>query len=368
MIQELYINNYKCLVNFTLPLKNINLILGGNGSGKSTVFELLSKLQLFIAGDERLTKLFPPDTLTKWQNSQLQHFEIKTDIQNRNYHYKLILQHNSKKILCRVQLEQLLIDGNLLFEFENGTARLFYDDFTKGPEYPFDWSQSGLATLDSRPDNQLLTLFKKQISSMVIIKPNPLMMLSESSSEENYLSNNCDNFASWYRFLSQENQAGIFEITQKLREIMDGFHSFRLIQSGEETRSLQVSFQSEKNELIHYKFKELSDGQRNLILLYVLLYSINWEESCLCIDKPENYLSLPEIQPWLILLYDICQERNGQAILISHHPEIIDYLAIGSGCWFERLPNSQTRVQQISETGDIGINISELIARGWIHE
>ncbi|MEI6757120.1 MAG: ATP-binding protein [Chlorobium sp.] len=368
MLQELYVNNYKCLVNFTLPIKNINLVLGRNGTGKSTAFEVLSRLQSFIAGNERLTRIFPPDTLTIWLKSQLQHFELRLNVEDRAYHYKLILEHNSNKVLCRVQLEQLTIDGNLLFEFENGTARLFHDDFTKGPEYPFDWSQSGLATLQSRPDNQLLTLFKQQINGMVIIKPNPAMMISESTSEENFLSIDCTNFASWYRFLSQENQAEIFELTHKLREVIDGFYSFKLMQSGEETKSLQVGFISENNELIHYRFKELSDGQRIIILLYTLLYVINRKGACLCIDEPENYLALPEIQPWLITLFDICQERNIQAIIASHHPEIIDYLAADSGQWFERFPNSPTRVRQISENGDFGIKISELVARGWINE
>lgn len=370
MLQELYINNYKSLVNFTLPIKNINLILGGNGAGKSTVFEVLSKLQMFITGVNRwmLIKIFPPETLTRWQDTQLQHFELRLNIQNRIYHYKLILEHNSNKLLCRVQLEQLTIDGNLLFEFENGTARLFHDDLTKGPEYPFDWSQSGLASLQSRADNQLLTSFKQQLSNMIIIKPNPALMISESSSEENFLSNNCDNFASWYRFLSQENQAGIFELTHKLRDVIYGFHSFRLIQSGEETRSLQVGFISENNELVHYRFKELSDGQRIIILLYTLLYSINHKGACLCIDEPENYLALPEIQPWLISLFDISQERSIQIILASHHPEIIDYLASDSGQWFERLPNGPTRVQQITSKDESGVKISELVARGWINE
>ena len=202
---------------------------------------------------------------------------------------------------------------------------------------------------------------------MVIVRPNPVLMVSESTREENFLSNSADNFASWYRFMSQENQAGAFELTSALRTIIDGFHSFRLKDSGEETKSLQVAFSSENGELVYYKFKELSDGQRMIILLYTLI-SINQKGSCLCIDEPENFLALPEIQPWLLSLFDISQERDIQAILVSHHPEIINYLGSDSGCWFERSPNGATRMQQIHETGEQGITLSELIARGWLHE
>lgn len=53
MLTEIYIDNYKCLVNFTITLDRMALFPGANGSGKTTVIELLAKLQRFLAGDER---------------------------------------------------------------------------------------------------------------------------------------------------------------------------------------------------------------------------------------------------------------------------------------------------------------------------
>ncbi|HBE31624.1 MAG TPA: ATPase, partial [Cyanobacteria bacterium UBA11368] len=86
---------------------------------------------------------------------------------------------------------------------------------------------------------------------------------------------------------------------------------------------------------------------------------------------PENFLALPEIQPWLIQLYDLCSERKLQALLISHHPELINYLlASPIGYWFERQSNAPVRVKAISnEVGEnSGLPVSELIARGWLNE
>jgi len=37
MIKRLYVDNYKCLVNFDLKLDELSLLLGLNGSGKSSV-------------------------------------------------------------------------------------------------------------------------------------------------------------------------------------------------------------------------------------------------------------------------------------------------------------------------------------------
>ena len=39
MLQRLYVDNYKCLVNFDLPLQELTLLLGPNGAGKTSVLD-----------------------------------------------------------------------------------------------------------------------------------------------------------------------------------------------------------------------------------------------------------------------------------------------------------------------------------------
>lgn len=367
MLKELYIDNYKCLVNFTFTPQNINLLLGENGTGKSTVFEVLHKLKIFVTAGKDLS-IFPSESLTRWQIAPNQNFELSISIQNRNYRYKLSIEHNRQKSLSRIQSEQLFVDDQLLFDFQRGTIRLFRDDFSSGPEYPFDWSQPGLATIHPRQDNQALTTFKSWMENLFVLKPNPMGMVMESKSEEKQLDYHCNNFSSWYRYLSQERQAEAFELTLKLREILPGFYSFSMPEAGEKIRLFQLGFKTDNGKVIFYDLDELSDGQRMIILLYALLYSIHHDHICLCIDEPENFLALPEIQPWLLNLYDLCQERGIQAFLISHNPESINDLASGSGYWFDRLPNSPTRIKPIVDSGDTGLKISELIARGWLYE
>jgi hypothetical protein len=76
---------------------------------------------------------------------------------------------------------------------------------------------------------------------------------------------------------------------------------------------------------------------------------------------------LPEIQPWLNKLYDECDDRNLQVLLVSHHPKIINFLANESGYWFN-IENQLTRVQKISLENKNALSIAELVERGWIYE
>jgi ABC-type Mn2+/Zn2+ transport system ATPase subunit len=47
----------------------MNLFLGPNGTGKTTVFEVLLKLQQLIVEDHKINALFKPSDLTRWQHS-----------------------------------------------------------------------------------------------------------------------------------------------------------------------------------------------------------------------------------------------------------------------------------------------------------
>jgi predicted ATPase len=240
---------------------------------------------------------------------------------------------------------------------------------TEGRKYPVDWTLSAVGYVPPRSDNTQLTWFKEQLRRWVIVQVIPPMMLRESEREEPQPFLHLENYISWYRYLSQD-QGTAFQLMSELKEILPGFDYFRFDPYGEKHRLLTVFFKNEGNQVsAGYRFDELSDGQRMLIALYSLLSTASDEEGykyTLCLDEPENFVALPEIQPWLTALYDRCVDGKMQALLISHHPELIDYLlASPVGYWFERQSNRPTRVRPITGDGKEGLFVSELIARGW---
>jgi len=100
-----------------------------------------------------------------------------------------------------------------------------------------------------------------------------------------------------------------------------------LKESGEESRALKALFVPPSGRKpLAFDFSELSDGQKMLVALYALTVGLKGEGISLLIDEPDNFLALREIQPWLSQLSDAVGETLEQAVLISHHPEIINYL------------------------------------------
>jgi predicted ATPase len=101
MLKRIYIDNFRCLVNFELDVDAINLFLGSNGVGKSTAFDVLQKIQLFINGDNRVETIFKSVDCTRWQTSKLQSFELEIIGNDGIYKYELGIIYE-KKDKCRV--------------------------------------------------------------------------------------------------------------------------------------------------------------------------------------------------------------------------------------------------------------------------
>ncbi|NES66683.1 MAG: ATP-binding protein [Okeania sp. SIO2D1] len=380
MLKKLYVNNFKCLVNFEIKFSNINLLLGANGSGKTTVFEVLHKLQKFILGEFETTgkyyqvsEIFHQQDLTRWQNSPIQKFELEIAGNGGTYLYILEIEYQDNSF-PRMRSEKLTFDKKLLFEFniqetlrEIPFATLFNDySSTEGAMLGyFDFSRSGVGFVPEKPDQQKLTFFKKLIANFFIVQINPFAMTAESRQEEKHPNRNISNYAAWYSHLSQEFLNQIFQLTLELQQIIKGFNSFQNQKSGE-IRTLSAIFTLPNKT--SYKLNELSEGQKTLIALYTLLFCTPETHCTLCIDEPENFLALPEIQPWLMKLFDYCQSNQKQALLISHHPSLINYLASNSGYWFERQDNQPVRVQKIVEENEGGLSIAKLIELRWIYD
>lgn len=374
MLKRIYIDNYKSLVNFEISVGPINLFLGPNGGGKSAVFEALRLIRNFVRGFGKVTNLFYSRYCTRWQDSQfLQTFELDIEQDKDIYKYELSIEYGGEGGQARVNYERLWFNDKPLLKFEDGDVQLYRDDHSEGPRYPFDWSRSAVDSIAPRRGNERLTWFKEQLEHFTIIaQPIPLLIFEGSSydQEEPFPSTHLENYVSWYRYLSQD-QSFAYRLTDELRKILPGFDYFKFEPVAKLARLLKVYFRSADGQSsIGYRFDELSDGQRMLIALYTLIHvscTDKQHKYTLCLDEPENFVGLPEIQPWLTELYDRCLEGEIQAILISHHPELINYLlASPVGYWFDRQSNGPTRVKPITDDAREGLPISELVARGWL--
>lgn len=370
MLKRLYVDNYRCLVNFQLDFRALTLLVGPNGVGKSSVLDLLFAIRQLLSGVAKIVDpgLFPRDSLTRWQANQLQILTLTMGMDNGvDLTYRLEVEHEQETRRARIIHESLKTGQRPLFEFLMGDVQLYRDDHSTGPKYSADWSESALARVASRNDNHQLTRFLEMIRGVAICALDPKRFQTDSPTEEAVLQVSGANLASWYRSQVQEQPDRMSELFTALRQVLDGFDSMRLEKVGSEVRSLMVDLQGQKGGYV-LRLDELSDGQRALMALYALIH-LSGSQDILFLDEPDNYLALAEIQPWLMALSDACGTKFRQAVICSHHPELLDYLGGEAGILLDREKTGVTTTRPLREVileqSDSGLKLSEIVARGW---
>ena len=371
MLRRLYVDNYKCLVNFDLSLQELSLLLGPNGAGKTSVFDVVFALRQLLDGRARITDedVFPTRTLTRWQNRNVQIFGIDIALNAEMFIYRLEVEHDRSTRRARIRHEKLVHrregEEGPLFECRMSEVQLYRDNYSPGPQYTTDWSESALARVAPRNDNQRLTRFLDFVRKLMVCGFYPPSFRAESRGEDPLLQRDSRNFADWYRHVVQERPDLLPRFTGALQEIIPGCRGVRLEKVGQDARALVVMFE-ESGERYELRFDELSDGERALIALYALVHLTADQGYTLFLDEPDNYVTLPEIQPWLREIEGVCGESVIQTVISSHHPELIDYFGGENSHTLRREKSGVVRPRKTEASLiEPGLKLSELIARGW---
>jgi len=173
------------------------------------------------------------------------------------------------------------------------------------------------------------------------------------------------NYASWHRYLLKHDLGTLARMYDYLKIIIDGFNSLMPETDADGRHLLQANIKPNRETSIKYDFMELSDGQRCLVCLYTFLSLMRDKRITLCIDEPENYIMLAEIQPWLMELEDQAAQHGSQAIIISHHPELINYFVPRDAVRLSRPDGCSVTVAPFRTGGKDALPPAEIVARGW---
>lgn len=372
MINRLYIDNFRSFVNFEWKPGQFTLLLGDNGVGKTSVFDVLETLREFITSGTETIAAFPAHTRTAWDLRLDQTFELGIQGNGGQYVYQLVIRHDRERKKNKIEHERLTHDNRTLYQYAEGRAHLFADDEPELVTFPFDWSRSAISTIPERDKNAAFTWFRRQLDRLYAFSPDPVRMTSEAPEEAERPDRHLYRLASWLRHLSPERMTLMTELLSSLREPIAGLKNLALLKSGETARTLKFDFdfscEEQKNldKSFSLPLERLSEGQRNLVALYTILHAAVEEDTILCIDEPDNYVALREIQPWLIALKDKVEDKGSQCLLISHHPELINRLASEHGEWFYREDGGPTRIKRFEWNGEGMVSAAEIVARGWV--
>ncbi len=363
MITRLYANNFRCLVAFEAQFDSFGVLCGPNGAGKSSVIDVLKLLRDLATGDAYLGGEGEKDIreleFTKWLNITTQEFELKVTAEGHEFQYQLHLQQVVNDEKPRVIHERATCDSKELFIRDLEGVRFQKWDGSQGG-FPLDWRRAALGSIQPNGPLKDIQILQEALARLLILRPNPRGMEPESKSESRSPSFHLTNLISWYRSLSQE-QEWTDALREALQNVWPDFKSFKLVEFGMNTKALQLRFDG-----VDTFFHQLSDGEKSLVSLYMIRAALETNAArTVVIDEPDNYIGLPELQPWVLSMRELLDEDH-QAILISHHPEILGNAGETDGIYLWRdSHNSPTRIGPLKIP--VGLSPAEAIARGWAH-
>ncbi len=367
MLKRIYIDNFRCFVNFEYKPERKQLLLGANGSGKSSLLEAVRLLKEFIKGRDIPFTQF---SRTRWQDRPLQVFEIEALLDGKLYSYRAEIQYVSKLNTPTVSLERLSVEGVPAFELVDGYMRSYSWEERKAQTVFLRGEATESSLQLASFGNLHVRQFVKWMETVHCFKIDAYETKMEETADDTciYPDYEMEYMTSWYRRLIEADPDGNDAYRASMREVLAGFQNLRFSSEDDGVKKLRADFTSPAQGKLTFSLHELSDGQRYLIAIYMILHFLIAKGHTVFLDEPDSCVSLREIQPWLLAAEDAVEESKGQLILISHHPEILNYWAREYGLLFSREENGHVRTKAYREVADTGLDPAETIARGWEDE
>lgn len=368
MLRRLYVNNYRCLVAFEVNFEPYAVLCGPNGGGKSSLFDVLTLIRDLAVGDAVLGGDGPRDIrnlqFTNWRETTTQEFEIGIQAGGMEFLYLLHLEQVTPDHKPRIVRERAACGGRELFERDLEGVRLFKSSGDQR-SFPLDWRQAALGAIQPAADRREIETLRQALTQLLILRPSPREMEPESRGEANRPEMSLSNLISWYRSLSQE-QEWTDSLRSSLQDVWPDFRSFRLQNVGLHAKALQLRFaggrEPEGGDLF---LEQLSDGERALVGLYMVRAALETGAArSVFIDEPDNYVGLPELQPWVLSIAELLDSEH-QAVLISHHPEVLALAGASALYLWRDNHTSPSRIGPLAIPR--GLTPGEAVARGWVH-
>ena len=324
MLQRLYVHNFRCLENFELTMKEMSstLLIGKNGTGKSTIATALEVFQSIGRGINRVGQLVKSKDFTRGRYDVPIRLEIEVLLEEKLYKYILSLELPEKFKELRVFEEQLLVAGNPIYSRKEAQVTIYSSSQNRESQFLVDWHLVALPVIQEQSETDPLHTFKNWLAHIIILAPIPSLMTGDSHGETLQPNRDGANIGEWFSGLLGRYPAAYRDVDKYLREVMPDFQDFLNELIGKEFKSLIVRF-AENNATLNVNFQDLSDGEKCFFLCAVVLAANKFYGSVLCFwDEPDNYLSISEVGHFITSLRRSFKD-SGQILVTSHNPEAI---------------------------------------------
>ena len=365
MIRRLYVDNFRSLVDFTWEPGKECLVLGYNGSGKTSVLDALNILMNWVWGWDKFEDVLRRHDRTQWRVDEPITFECELLVGSIPFVFRASFEFSPAEGTPFIISEELAANGNSLFTRDGSNVSYMVADDEQ--RFPYPRGQSALKAVSSLVKMGPVVEFEEALYGIVLVRPVPSLMIDVAEGAPEDILPKMQNFIGWH-YHNAISLAGFSEaVAESLQEVWEEFDGILFEKVGRESRVLKVVFENPPPlGRVEVDFRDLSDGEKMLLALYSLAaYQRRSPPTTIILDEPDNYVSLLEIQPWLLRMLNDRPDQ-GQIIIVSHNSEIVQTMGRWRVAYFNREDHlTPTKVSPLPPD-ETGLPLAELLARGWI--
>ena len=322
-IKSIKVDNFKSLVNFDLPLSKFSCLVGLNGSGKSTILQLLDFLSQQFRGD-----------LSSWlKKRQWESSDLNSKLtNNQNIDFEVVLIHENgievdwwasfNRQTLRCTREFIGWDNNLILRVRGGNYKIsdlpnkkVTRSVIQG-EITFDYQGSVLSQIkETQLPSELRELKKFFVDLHALDLLTPELLRQKTRGADNSLGLGGEKLSA---FLHEIGEAKRVDIQTKLAKVYPRFKHLDILSLRSGWKSLTVQEQF-GDTIVKTEARHVADGFLRMLAVFAQLSK---EQSFLLLDEIENGVN-PELIEFLI---DELVGASPQVLITTHSPMVLNYL------------------------------------------
>jgi predicted ATP-dependent endonuclease of OLD family len=337
MIQELHIENFKGFLKYEIQFDRLNLLVGGNNSGKTTIFHALQTVFWCI----EKTADTSSNTEVIFRKTQVPEIGAFPYFNSKDIFYRQKQRERNAPIRIKFKIKfqdipelsfsiypafsrNLMVDGN-----EVKITKDDYEKITKKLKPVYVPSTIGITVKEElfRPISQERLISEGRQNEVL---RNQIYRLKQNEPE-------------WDEF----------------KKILSPI--FRL-------EGINIPFDENKDEWLSVLYREddcefdcISAGSGFLQLINLLVFVFLHESRVALLDEPDSHMHTDLQQISFDLLHTLSERRNIQLIIATHSPTFIDSAGLENVLVIDRNFNTPLKTQNIEELipllGDRGISL-----------
>jgi len=345
-LRRLKIKNFKSLKDVDIEFDHLNVLIGMNGSGKSTVLQALDFVSQLMRGriDDWLAQ-------REWTIADLNcklirasNIEIEVTVQLNSGQELIWESHfNRQKLNCT--FERFVYQGNEIFKVKNNQFILWSGE--KSHDISFSYQGSVLSTIRFQGERnehitRMLELsdFLKSVSSLELLAPNLLRKRARTTEKD--IGSGGEKLSAFLGALTDEKHTQLLIILKTFYPKIVDFKISNL-RSGWKQLTIAEDFDGHK---VESEARHMNDG---LLRILAILAQTQTAPSMLLLDEIENGVNQELVEK----LVNVLLTARTQLIVTTHSPLILNYLpddvAKKSVQFIYKSPEGATQIRRFFE-------------------